>query len=120
MVEIELLSDEESRKAGETVAAAVNDANGRGECTSLTLDAPQLEAGTDVVGVEASMDTQRLLGTSFDTRFAVIFLFVIEVRCFLSSIPSGFLVADCPRGNCCHDWDDRVDREWYLFEKLPL
>lgn len=34
VVEIELLSGEESRKAGETVAAAVNDANGRGECTS--------------------------------------------------------------------------------------
>lgn len=120
MVEIELLSGEESRKARETVAAAVNDANGRGECTSsLTLDAPQLEAGTGVVGVEASMDTQRLLGTSFDTRFAVIFLFVIEARCFLSSILT--VVADCSRGNCCHDWDDRVDRGWVplgTFEKL--
>lgn len=89
VVEIELLSGEESRKAGETVAAAVNDANGRGECTSsLTLDAPQLEAGTGVSSVEASMDTQKLLGISFDTCFVVIFPFEYTVwvsHCWFST-----------------------------------
>lgn len=113
MVEIEPLSGEKSRKAVEKVAAAVNDANGRGECTSsLTLDTPsQPERASPVAETTPMQHTRmyapRLLGSVFDNRFAATSLALWPSHVVLGRFREHRLssVVDPPRGYCCGGWD---------------